>query len=119
MRGPSIPRKMRTHLLEMGYGTQVTGKALCQMYVDFGGQKNRESRSDLGLGSTLYWVQFKLPIEKVSGEAKFGIKNVYEVTEAAEAKLAKEDAEEAERKNGPKRVWDSLARSLQDLAGGK
>ena len=55
-------------------------------------------RADHGLGSTMYRMQYQLPLTRVSGDAGFGVTVVYEVTEKAHKARQEEQRREEEYK---------------------
>jgi hypothetical protein len=80
----SIRVRISARLLGGGVGTKVTGAQLCDMYVEEGGKDCNPSRRDHGHGATMFRMQYRLPIRRVSGDSLFSVNNVYEVVDYSE-----------------------------------
>lgn len=88
----TLKAKMRAALLEMGDDARITGAQLCKLYVELGGKNCNPERRDKGHGSTMYRMQYDLPIVLERDKGSFSVKNVYRVSLTREAELVMDDA---------------------------
>lgn len=104
----SIRARLRRRLLALGHGARVTGAQLCDMYVAEGGADVDPARRDHGHGSTMYRLQRRMPIRRVSGEGGFSVRNVYEVDDARELELRRDDLLHSR----PAVLWEKVGEDL-------